>query len=402
MSQVLNSTKYTLGIINPSDIFEGIRGGSTGFISSILPYLNQNKVSIFGISKTDTEPWKSYLIHKNVKFIPIRKLKYNTRIPMRLKVFLSYMRYRKNILNSGVNVLYIQTPECCLPFLYGNNDVPVIYHQHGSGNPVAMSKFFYARGFLFRRLFELILRKIYQHSDWVIAIDKFCLSKAIKHGAQGKATLLMNAIDSRKFKPNNNYRIHARHRLGIKPNQYSILFVGRIAKTKGPARLLECIPFLKKSGLRFHIFFAGEGSYMPYVKDYVDKHKFGDCVTFLGNIPHEHLPHYYNMADVLVLPSDMEGVPMVVLEALACGTPVVASNVGGIPDIITNGVNGILVEDLSTKNLTRSITRVLDLKNDRKTISNTVDRFSSEKFVFSLNKIIEGVLDHSSKRSQIA
>ena len=62
----------------------------------------------------------------------------------------------------------------------------------------------------------------------------------------------------------------------------------------------------------------------------------------------------------------------------------------------------IKVENLSTKNLTHSIIRVLDLKNDRKTISNTVDRFSSEKFIFSLNKIIEGVLDHSSKRSQVA
>jgi len=385
--------KYTLGLINPGDMLKGIQGGSTGFIKSILPYLNSNRVIIFGISKTNATPWKSSFIYKNVEFVPICSLKYPSRIPMRLKAFLNYMRYRKRILNSGVDALYIQTPECCIPFLYGNTGIPVIYHQHGSGNPVALSRFFYARRFFFQGLFELILMIIYRYSDWIIAIDKLCLAKAIKNGARRKTTLLMNAIDTQEFRPNKTYRIKTRHRFGIKANHNSILFVGRIVKTKGPARLLKCIPFLRKEGIPFQMFFAGDGSYMPYMKNYVTKNKNEDCVNLLGHVPHEDLPYYYNMADVVVLPSDMEGVPMVVLEALACGTPVVASSVGGIPDIIEQGKNGMLVENLSAENLASSIIQTLALKNDRKNIADTVSKFSATRFVFWLNDIIQTVME---------
>jgi glycosyltransferase involved in cell wall biosynthesis len=310
---------------------------------------------------------------------------------MRFKAFLNYMRYRKKILKSGVDILYIQTPECCLPFLNDNTGIPVIYHQHGSGNPVALSRFFYARRFFFQGLFELILIAIYRHANWIIAIDKLCLAKAIKNGARKKTTLLMNAIDTQEFRPNKAYRIQTRHRFEVKPNQYSILFVGRIVKTKGPDRLLKCIPFLKCAGLPFHIFFAGEGSYMHHLKNYVQKNKYSDYVTLLGQVPHEKLAYYYNMADVVALPSDMEGVPMVVLESLACGTPVVASSVGGIPDIITHGHNGILIDHLSTENIAGSIIRALALKKDRNAISDTVSSFSSTRFVNYLNNIIKTV-----------
>ena len=85
------------------------------------------------------------------------------------------------------------------------------------------------------------------------------------------------------------------------------------------------------------------------------KNNFSDNITFLGHVSHEDLPSYYNMADILTLPSDMEGIPMVILESLACGTPVVSSNVGGIPDIIANGINGIVLDDLSPDQLASAI-----------------------------------------------
>jgi glycosyltransferase involved in cell wall biosynthesis len=393
-SHPLDRVRYTVGIINPGDMLKGIQGGSTGFIKSIIPYLKAEKVIIYGISKTNATPWKSVIIQKNVEFVPICKLKDSSRIPMRLKAFLNFLRYRKKILNSGVDVLYIQTPECCLPFLNGNKGIPVIYHQHGSGNPVALSRFTYARKIFFQRLFEIILRNIYKRSDWIIAIDKLCLKKAIKNGAQRKTTLIMNAIDTQAFRPNSNYRIKTRHCFGMKPKQYAIFFIGRIVKTKGPDRLLTCIPFLRKAGFPFRIFFVGEGNYLPSIRNYISKGQYADCVTLLGHIAHEDLPYYYNMADVVVLPSDMEGVPMVILEALACGAPVVASCVGGIPDIITEGKNGILVRQLSTENLASSIIRALALENDRKDISDTVFKYSATRFVTLLNNIISTVIDN--------
>ena len=123
-------------------------------------------------------------------------------------------------------------PECCLLFIFFKK-VPVIYHQHGSANPVALSKFNYARTNFFQNVFELILKLIYRNADWIIAIDRFCYTQAINNGAEKTTTLLRNAIDNNRYKPNDSLRQIGRQKHGIVQSQYVILFVGRIEKTKG-------------------------------------------------------------------------------------------------------------------------------------------------------------------------
>ena len=75
---------------------------------------------------------------------------------------------------------------------------------------------------------------------------------------------------------------------------------------------------------------------------YVNSLGLNDVVTFLSSVQSDRLPEIYNIADVLVLPSETEGTPMCILEASACGTPVIASAVGGIPKLIHEGINGLL------------------------------------------------------------
>ena len=103
-----------------------------------------------------------------------------------------------------------------------------------------------------------------------------------------------------------------------------------------------------------------------------------DHVIFLGYVPHKQLSGLYNMADALLLPSLMEGTPMVVLEALACGTPVVASIVGGIPDLVKNGVNGYLLDQVNPPAIAETIERMVIQRFDRLTVSRSVQRWSSK------------------------
>lgn len=398
MNRVAQS-KYTLGIIDPSDYSKGNAfGGSTGFVRSILPYLNAQQVTIFGIGLNDSIPWESHYLKSNVEFVPICRLRFPSKIPMRLKVLLNYIRHRKRILNIGVDILYIQMPECCLPFLYDNKDIPVIYHKHGSANPVARSKFFYGRNILFRKFFEVVLQLIYKKADWIIAIDQLCFQESIRNGAEKRTSLLMNAVDTSQFAPNRASRDHLRKYFGLDDEVYAILFVGRIEKTKGPERLLDCIPFLKEARCPFHIFFAGHGTYKPYLQNYIIRKNYEASVTFLGHVRYEDLPLYYNMADVLVLPSDMEGVPMVILESLACGTPVIATNVGGIPEVVVNKVNGTVLDDVSAKSLASAIIDICVAKFDREEISGTAQEFSSSNFVQALDAIIASVLKRKNEK----
>ena len=395
----MKQNKIVLGIINPSDLSnKKVSGGATGFLRNIVPFLTTKQTVIFGIGSKNTFPWKTYHLEQNVDFVPICNLSFSSIIPMRLKVLIYYFINRNRIINSGVDVLYIQMPECCLPFLDNKKGIPVIYQKHGSANPVSKAKYIYGRIILFRKFYEIVLMLIYKKADWIIPIDRLSLKEANEKGAKGRTSLLMNAVDTEKYYPDEVSRTHVRKRIGLVENIFVILFVGRIEKAKGPERLLDCIPYMKREKLFFHIFLAGEGTYKAYLEKKVKVKKYETNVTFLGHFPHEKMSYLYNMADVMILPSETEGVPMVILEALACGTPVIASNVGGISDLVFDGINGIVLNDISPSKLASAIMTLPSKKYKREKIAASVENFSARNFVKSFDKIISNVLNKSNKQ----
>ena len=390
----MDNKNLTLGIIDPGDYLKSMAfGGSTGFIKNVLPYLNFKSVIIFGIGINDTVPWKETIIEKKIKFIPICKTIMPARYPMRLKCLVEYTMKRNKILKYNIDVLYVHSPECCIPFIYFNKDIPIIYQQHGSDNPVERSKYQIGRRKFFKKLFELMDRAIYRRSDWIIGIDNLCIKKAEKYGAGGKCTLLRNAVDTKKFRPKIKDWSLKKTNVGISDENFIILFVGRIEKTKGPELLIQCVPYFNKLKFNYHIYFAGEGTYKRQLNRFAINNNYEHNITFLGHISHDELNQYYNLADLLVLPSQAEGIPMVILEALACGTPVVASNVGGIPEIITDNFNGLILKDLSPKNIANAIISISRLNLSRDVIAQSMEKYSVNKFMLELDIIIKNIIN---------
>jgi len=116
-------------------------------------------------------------------------------------------------------------------------------------------------------------------------------------------------------------------------------------------------------------------------------------VQFIGQVPYEMVKTFMQQADVFVLPSLSEGFPNVILEAMACGLPIIASRVGGIPDIITNDINGYLVEVKDTNDMANKIMLLLSDDTLRKKISDNnrhlVKKYTWENVIFELEKIYE-------------
>lgn len=141
----------------------------------------------------------------------------------------------------------------------------------------------------------------------------------------------------------------------------NILFVGRIEPLKGIERLLRAMPLLGHRKPRLIVIGGGEQSSqeMERLKRLSGELKIEHLVNFLGVLEHEQLPYYYNAADVCVLPSYQESFGLTALEALACGTPVVATDVGGLQEIIRQGKAGYIVTDASPENLAEKIGAVL-------------------------------------------
>ena len=139
----------------------------------------------------------------------------------------------------------------------------------------------------------------------------------------------------------------ARKELGLDLDKSVLLYVGRIDPLKGIERLLMAGPYLKKynQGIRFLII-GGNGRFQPDLQKLQCLSRdlgIQDSVIFKGRVKQEYLPLYYSAADVLVVPSYHESFGLVALESLSCGTPVIATDVGGIGGMIREGRNGYLV-----------------------------------------------------------
>jgi len=154
----------------------------------------------------------------------------------------------------------------------------------------------------------------------------------------------------------------SRQRLGLTDDKV-LLFVGRIDPLKGINQLIKALPLLQNGQKRRLLIVGGDEdsrAEIATLQGLTQELKVQDSVSFLGTIKHEQLPYYYSAADLCVMPSYYESFGMVALEALACGTPVVATDVGALKSIIRQGETGYVVTDNSPRQLAGQIELLLN------------------------------------------
>jgi len=150
-----------------------------------------------------------------------------------------------------------------------------------------------------------------------------------------------------------------------KTSEKNILFVGRLIMWKGVQHLIKALEITKKSGYPVQLVIIGDGPYRKELRELSIQLQVTSVVKFLQNQDQRTLLSYYHNADIFVLPSityqnQTEGLGVVLLEAMASGIPVIGSNTGGIPDIIDNDVNGILVPPGDAYALAEAIIKIID------------------------------------------
>ena len=184
-----------------------------------------------------------------------------------------------------------------------------------------------------------------------------------------RSAVIPYGVDTDTFKPTTLQDDSWRRELGIDPKSLMVLAVGRMVTKKGFHVLIPALARLLKANRDLHIVFGGEGDRLDELRQSAST--ISDRIHFPGILLRDTLPDLYRSADIFVLPAihdskgNVDGLPNVILEAMASGLPVVASKISGIPLAITDGQEGFLVEEQSEKALEGALKTLLENKDLR-------------------------------------
>ncbi|MEJ0015030.1 MAG: glycosyltransferase [Acetobacteraceae bacterium] len=185
----------------------------------------------------------------------------------------------------------------------------------------------------------------------LIAVSAALKAELVTLGAPDeKVTVLRNGVDIRQFRPMD--RVAARAGLGL--TRPTLLSVGHLIERKGHHRIIEAMPRLPE----FDLLIVGAGPEGSRLTALIAQLGLADRVRLLGARPHAELPSIYSAADALILASSREGWANVLLEAMACGTPVVASNVWGNPEVVRCPSAGVIADENTPAGIVAAVRRL--------------------------------------------
>jgi len=258
-------------------------------------------------------------------------------------------KYRPNVIHAQE---YFQF--CSMASFYAARrlNVPFVFTQH---------KYYYPRGiwsafwsFMDNSFGNMIKKRATQITAISSAAKRFLISTGVPGN---RIKVIPLGVDTSEFTPISG--IHLRKKLGLL-NKTVILFVGRLTQVKGVEFLITAFNRVHKAFPNTKLVILGRGELKQNLIELSEKLQIKNSVIFLDFIERAEMPQLYAASDIFVLPSFKEPFGLVLLEAMAMEKPIIGTRTGGIPDVITNGVNGFLIEPGNIDELSFRLAELVD------------------------------------------
>lgn len=256
--------------------------------------------------------------------------------------------------------------------------IPVVYNPHGWAFDMNVSS-------KKKKLYIYVEKILGKFTNKIINISDYEKKCALKYNviSEKKIKVIYNGVEVYKYKKESNVQ-EIMKKLGIPNNAFVIGMVGRITEQKSPDVFLEIANNLKNKIKNCYFILVGDGDLRNNIEEKIDGYGLKDKFLITGWTT--DVPKYISIFNVGLLTSKWEGFGLVLAEYMASGKPVVASNVGGIPNVIDNGYNGILVDYGDVEGFSNAI---CEIKNDEVLAKNLVyngcsvvnEKFNVETFV---------------------
>lgn len=278
------------------------------------------------------------------------------------------------------DIIHAQSIGICIPAFIAKKLLRKPYVVWGRGSDV------YLPGKFTKSISKLVLK----NANTVIALTDD-MKREMQNICSREVSVIPNGIDLTSF--GDLSRKEARSKLQIKEGEKVILFVGTLRPVKGVRYLIEAMSGVNQDHPKAKLMLVGDGEEREELESLVEEFGLNERVKFIGRVQNEEIPQYMVASDVLVLPSLSEGFPVTILEAMASGLPIVATKVGGLPEIIKDGENGILVESKSPDEIAEKVLLILGDDGLREKISGNnrgeAKRYSWKSAVDKLEEIYQ-------------
>ena len=232
-----------------------------------------------------------------------------------------------------------------------------LLHLQGDLFNLPRSQFSWSRVMLSR----IVTRIVCKFADKVRCVSQSLITEAKRAGIpQHKLALVPSRCDVQRFNPQawQNARDEVRRQLGV-DNKKVVMFIGTLSVHKGLSYLLKAMPKIFPLYPETAVVLVGSGPLMDELKSLALELGIADKTIFCGRIPYEQIPAYLSAADIFAFPSIDEGLPRAVMEAMAMKLPVVATKVGGIPELVQNRETGFLVDSCNPQQIAEALNLLL-------------------------------------------
>lgn len=353
-------------------------GGASGVIKSILPHLEAEKIYLLGITSKKENLKKELYIHEDIVIYPIVYVPKNSKVPERIRTVWYSRKINKVLKMFNIQSIYSHAEEMLYWVKPGYN---ILYHMHGANNALSKAKVRIFRNKIFLYLWSSVRKENIKKANKIIAIDYLCLGVIKKYNKTKNALLIPNFVDTSIF-----YYDNTRSEVLKNINGKIVLFVGRIEEVKGLELFVDIVNNLdKKAKGKWKGVIVGRGTYKKNIETYIKDESNARLFFFAGAVfDQQELRKIYSESTVLIISSFFEGIPMVVLESLACSTPVVSTNVGGIKQLIADEEKCFVIDERLPSLF---VEKVLQIQNEKKELIDEF-KFSVNTASDTINKLL--------------
>lgn len=231
-----------------------------------------------------------------------------------------------------------------------------------------------------------LLKEKVERSKFAVTISGYNYRFLLDKGApQNKIHIIHCGVDTGSFCTQIRESVNKIPKIGA---------IGRMVEKKGFDTLINACEILKKKKQSFYLEIAGSGPLYNDLKRQIDTKNLSEKIHLIGAIPHDQIPDWLKEKDIFVLPckrdkhGDMDGIPVVLMEAMAIGVPVISSKISGIPELVEDGISGLLIDENNAEALSGSIIKILTDKHLRVTVIKNAIKKVKNEFDLSKNTIL--------------